>query len=255
MRRIPTTGATTKRSGNPLVGGKEGVGSRAFYPLPSLLVSVVALAVEPGWRVHAPVRALVELDARALVHVAVGRLVAVVRAVRHLVAHQRRVDALRPVGAPEHLRAARRCRRAVFAGAPELVRVVAAVVLAVAPVRGPHALEVLARELARRARLVLAVTLLALVRAVAAVVVVVAHPSAVDAPPVAARELVRAAVCHRRAVERGRVLVGPVHAVRVAVAQPLARYALRPVPRLVRRARELGRFVALPVVCVQVAAR
>lgn len=187
-----------------------------FYPPSPLLVSVVALAVEAGRSVHATVRALVELDARALVHVAVGRLVAVVRAVRHLVAHQRRVNAL-PAGTPEHLRAARR-RRAVLAGAPELVRVVAAVILPVAPVRGPHALEVLARELPRRARLVLPVTLLALVRAIAAVVVVVAHPSTIDAPSVAARKLVRAAVGYRRAVERGRILVGPVHAVRVAVA-------------------------------------
>lgn len=109
-------------------------------------------------------RALVELDARALVHAAVGRLVAVVRAVRHLVAHEGGVHAL-PVGAPEHLRAARRVRGAVAAGAPELVGTVAAVVLAVAPVRRPHALEVLARELARRTRLVVRVTVLALVRA------------------------------------------------------------------------------------------
>lgn len=77
----------------------------------------------------------------------------------------------------------------------------------------------------------------------------VAHPTAVHAPPVTARELVRATAGRRRAVQRRRVLVRSVHAVRVAVAQPLPRYALRPVPRLVRRARELRRFVTLPVVC------
>lgn len=90
---------------------------------------------------------------------------------------------------------------------------------------------------------------LALVRSVAAVVVVVAHPTTVDAPPVAARELVSAAVCHRRAVEQRGVLVRPVHAVRIAVTQPLFRYALCPVPRLVRLTRELGRLVAFTVVC------
>jgi len=191
------------------------------------------------------VRALVELDAVALVHVTVGRLVAVVSAVRHLVAHQSRVDTL-AAGAPEHLRAAR--PGAVFRGTSEFVRVVATIVLAVAPIRAPDALEILARELARRTRLVLRVTVFALVRAVAAVVVVVAHPSAVDAPPVATRELIRAAVGHRRAVERGHVLVCSVHAVRVAIAQPLPRYALRSVPRLVGCAREFRRLVAFTVI-------
>jgi len=194
------------------------------------------------------VRTLVEFHPSALVHVAVGRLVAVVRAVRHLVAHQRGVDAL-PAGAPELVGATRRCspvpaarRTFVF------VRVVAAVVLAVAPVRVPDALKVLARELARRTCLVLRVAVLALVRPVATVVVVVAHPAPVDAPPVAARELVHAAVGHRCTIEHRRVLVRPVHAVRVTVAKPLFRYALRPVPRLVRQARELGRLVAFTVV-------
>jgi len=81
---------------------------------------------------------------------------------------------------------------------------------------------------------------LAFVRAIAAVVVVVAHPATVDASPVTARELVRAAVSHRRAVEHRCVLVSPIHAVRIAIAQPLFRYALCPIPRLVRLTRELG---------------
>jgi len=92
-------------------------------------------------------------------------------------------------------------------------------------------------------------TVLALVRAVAAVVVVVTHPSTVDAPSVAARELVRTTVCHRRAVEQCGVLVRPVYAVRITIAQPLFRYALRPVPRLIRLTRELGRLVTFTVVC------
>jgi len=130
-----------------------------------------------------------------------------------------------------------------------LVRVVSAVVFAVTPIRVPDALEVLARELAGRARPVLRMAVLALIRSVAAVVVVVAHPATVDAPPVAARELVRAAICHCRAVEQRGVLIRPVYAVRIAVAQPLFRYALCSVPRLVRLTRKLGRLVAFTVVC------
>lgn len=199
------------------------------------LVSFVALASESGGRVDTLVCALIVFYPGAFVDVAVCRFVAVVRAIRHLVAHQRRVDAL-TVGAPELFGGA---RGDVLAGAIELVRVVAAVVFVVAPVRVPDALEVLAGELARRTRFVLRVAVLALVRTVAAVVVVIAHPSLVDAPPVAARELIGAAVDHRRTVERRGVLVRAVHAVGITVAQPFFRYALRPVPRLVRHARKL----------------
>jgi len=192
--------------------------------------------------------ALVELDPSAFVHVAVGWLVTVVRAIRHFVTHQRGIDAL-PAGAPELVSAAR-SRRSVPATrrTSELVRVVTAIVLAIAPVRVPDALEVLTSELARRARLVLRVAVLALVRAVATVVVVVAHPSTVDAPPVATRELIRSAVGHRCAVEQSCVLVRSINAVRVPVAQPFFRYALCSVPRLVRQTCEFGRFVAFTVV-------
>jgi len=84
------------------------------------------------------------------------------------------------------------------------------------------------------------VAVLTLVSAVATVVVVVAHPATVDAPPVAARELIRSAVGHRRAIEQRRVLVRSINAVRVAIAQPFFRYALCPVPCLVRQTREFG---------------
>lgn len=192
--------------------------------------------------------ALVELDSGAFVHVTVGWLVTVVCAIRHFVAHQRGVNAL-PAGAPELFSAAR-SRRSVPATCrtSELVRVIAAIVLAIAPIRVPDALEVLTSELPRRTRLVLRVTVLALVRTVATVVVVVTHPATVDAPPVAARELISSAVGYRRAVEQRCILVRSINAVRVAVAQPLFRYTLCPVPRLVRQTREFGRFVAFTVV-------
>lgn len=87
---------------------------------------------------------LVELDSGALVHVAVGRLIAVVHAVRHLVAHQRGVDTL-PAGTPEVVGAARgRCSVPAARRTSVLIRVVTAVVLAVTPIRVPDALEVLA---------------------------------------------------------------------------------------------------------------
>lgn len=232
------------------------------------LVSAVALAIESGGRVHALVSALIQFNFGAFVDVAVERFVAVVRTVGHLVAHQRGVDAL-PVVAPELLDAT---RRVGLTRTIELVRIVTAIVLVVAPVRVPDApilmmkivqksigpdyfvfvtpnlLEILAGELPRRARLVLPVAFLALVRAVAAIIVVVAHPSLVDAPAVTARELIDAAVGHRRAVQNRGVLVGAVHAVRIAVAQPFPWDTLRPVPRLVRLTREFGRFVTLSIV-------
>lgn len=58
------------------------------------LVSGVALAVEAGESVDTLVSALVNLDSSALVHVTMQGLVAVVRAVWHLVAYQPVVDAL-----------------------------------------------------------------------------------------------------------------------------------------------------------------
>lgn len=58
------------------------------------LVARVAFAVKAGRSVHALVSALIQLDTSALVHVAVQGLVTLVGAVRFLVAHQLRVDAV-----------------------------------------------------------------------------------------------------------------------------------------------------------------
>jgi len=93
--------------------------------------------------------ALVEFDPGAFVHVAMGWLVTVVRTVRNFVAHQRGIDAL-PAGTPKLVSSA--CgRRPVptTRRTSELVRIVAAIVFAVAPVRVPDALKVLARKLTR----------------------------------------------------------------------------------------------------------
>lgn len=93
--------------------------------------------------------ALVEFDPGAFVHVAMGWLVAVVRAVRNFVAHQCGIDAL-PAGTPELVSSARG-RRPVptTRRTSKLVRIIATIVFSVAPVRVPDALEVLARKLAR----------------------------------------------------------------------------------------------------------
>lgn len=93
------------------------------------------------------------------------------------------------------------------------------------------------------------VAVFSFIRTVTAVVVVVAHPATVDASPVAARELICTAVGYRRTVEQRRVLVRTVNAVRVTVAKPLFRYALCPIPRLVRQTREFSRLVTFTVVC------
>lgn len=142
-------------------------------------------------------------------------------------------------------------RSDVFAGTVELVRIVAAIIFVVTSVRIPDALEVLARKLPRRTRLVLRMAVFTLVRPVTAVVVVVTHPSLVDASPVTARELLLAAIYHRRAIEHGDVLVRPVHTVGITVAQPLSRYTLCSVPRLVCLTRELRRLVAFSIIYKQ----
>lgn len=71
-------------------------------------IAGIALAVVAGRGVHTLVSALVHLDTSALVHVAVQRLVALISAVRFLVAHQLRVDAI-TVCAHEILRIRTRC--------------------------------------------------------------------------------------------------------------------------------------------------
>lgn len=98
-----------------------------------------------------------------------------------------------------------------------LVRVVAAVIVAVAHPAALHAAPVAARELLGAARLIARL----LVRAVAAVVVAVAHPRQRHALAVArpARELLLRA---RLLSAHGGVLVRSVRAVRLAVALPVA---------------------------------
>lgn len=109
----------------------------------------------------------------------------------------------------------------------------------------------MAAELGWSASFVVRLALLALVGGVTTVVVVVAQPALVDAAAILALELVVTAAWLRTGavVQRG-VLVGAVHAVRVAVAHPLLGDALRAVPVLVLGARVLHLGVALAVVAL-----
>lgn len=112
-----------------------------------------------------------------------------------------------------------------------------------------YTLEVLTGEFLSGAGLVLAVAELSFVASVATVVVVIAEPIFIEASSVVAQELIFGAGQRRRTVMHRNVLVGTVHAVGIAVAEPLSRYALCSAPHFVRRAREFRFFVALPVVC------
>uniref|UniRef100_A0A2M4D189 Secreted protein n=1 Tax=Anopheles darlingi TaxID=43151 RepID=A0A2M4D189_ANODA len=219
------------------------VNVRAGLAILQQFVALVAVTVVAGERVNALVAAPVNLDLGTLVDVAVQRFVRLVRTVRYLVADELIVDALAAGAGKLAVRAGR-----VLLPAPDLVRMVTAVILAVAPVLVPDALEVLAGELLRCARLVLAVAALALVRTVPAVIIVIAHPAPIDAAPVGTRKLIVGARLGRWAVVPRRVLIRTVHTVRITVADPLARYTLCPCPRLVLVARKLRIVVALPIV-------
>lgn len=127
---------------------------------------------------------------------------------------------------------------------------VTAVVLAVATILLPDTLEIVAGELLIGARLVPGVAELAFVAAIATVVVVVAQPVLIQAAAVVAGELALGAGRRRWTVVQRNVLIGSIHAIRVTVTQPFPRYALRPVPHLVRGAGKLRFLVALAVVAL-----
>lgn len=112
------------------------------------------------------------LDLGTLIDVAVQGLIRVIAAVRDFVAHQMGVDAL-AVRALEFAR----WTRDIGLFTLHLVRMVPAIVLPVAAILIPYALEVLAGELVRGTGLVPRIAHLTLVRAIAAVVVVVAKPA------------------------------------------------------------------------------
>lgn len=137
-----------------------------------LLVTLIAVAVVTRQGVHTLVSTLIDLHLGALIHIAVSRLVRLIGAVGHLVAHQTVVNAL-PVRAGE----LSLCTCCILLPAVHLVRVIPTIVFAIAAILVPDALEVLAGELQRGARLVFRVTELALVGTVATVIIVITDPA------------------------------------------------------------------------------
>ena len=161
------------------------------------------------------------------------RFVAVVWAVGRFVTQERLVDTLCAVEAFElasrtsFRRNSDSTRTKAAARTVPFVRPVAAIVLLVTVVRLGHALGILAGKLRRAAGAVLAVALGSLIRAISAVIVVVTSPVAMDAATVAAGELLGSAAVAFRTVEGRRVFIGSIHAIRIAITNPLARDALR----------------------------
>lgn len=115
---------------------------------------------------------LIDLHLGALIHVAMGRFVGLVGTIRILVAHQIVVDALTIRTGELTL-----WTGYVLLGTAHLIRVITAVVFAIAPGLISDALEVLAGELLGRTGLVLGVTEFAFIGTIAAIVVMVTDPS------------------------------------------------------------------------------
>ena len=137
-----------------------------------LLVAFIAVTVVAGECVDALVTTLIDLHLGALIHIAVGRLVGVIRAVRYFVTDQTIINTL-AVGASKLSLGT----GGVLLFAVHLIRMVTTVVFAIASVLIAYTLNVLARELQRGACLVLGVAELALIGSIAAIVVVIASPT------------------------------------------------------------------------------
>lgn len=88
------------------------------------------------------------------------------------------------------------------------------------------------------------------VSAVTAVIVMITHPAPVYTATIVAFELVFSTRGWRGALVQGGVLVGPVHAVWVAITQPLAGDALSSIPLLVLCAREFRFLVAFSIIAL-----
>lgn len=216
----------------------------SFY----LLVTLIAVTVVTRQCVHTLVAALIDLHLGAFVHIAVCGLIGLIGAVGHLVAHQTVIDTL-AIRAGE-LSLCTLCH--ILLLAVHLVRVISTIVLAIATILIPYALEVLACELHRRTCLVFRIAELALVGAVAAVIIVITNPALresistvvgilttfsqslsaylIDAASIATGEHVLAARLLCCAIMQRCVLIGTINAVRITVTDPFLGYALGTLP-------------------------
>lgn len=111
-----------------------------------------------------------------------------------------------------------------------------------------NAFEVLTSEFLSGASLVLRIAEFPFIRSIAAIVIMITSPALVDATAILASELIIGARLRCWAIVEGDILIGPINAIRVAVAEPLLRNALRPSPGFVFLASELSLRVALSVI-------
>lgn len=123
---------------------------------------------------------------------------------------------------------------------------IAAIILAVAAELLAYAFEVLTSELLATTGFILAS--LALIATIAAIIIMIAYPVAIQTSPVIAGELILGARGWRRAMEQSHVLISPVDAIRISVAQPFLWDALGTIPHFVRCASELRFFITFSVV-------
>lgn len=125
---------------------------------------------------------------------------------------------------------------------------IAAIILAVAAELLAYAFKVLTSKLLVTAGFVLRVTELALVATVTTIIIMIAQPITIQTSSVAAGELILGTGGWSRTLMQSHVLISPVNAVRISVAQPLLWNALGAIPHFVRRASEFRFFVAFSVV-------
>lgn len=140
-----------------------------------LLVSLITVAVKACECIDALMPATVHLHFGAFIHVTMQWLIRLVRTIRYLVADQMIVNAL-AVRALEFTGWARR----VGLIAIDLVRMIPAIVLAIATILITDTLEVLTSKFVGGACLVTGITHLSLIRTIATIIIVVAEPTLVS---------------------------------------------------------------------------
>lgn len=192
--------------------------------------------------------ALMHFHLKTFVNATMKGLIAAVRAIGHFIADQVLVDALTAVGAfVLAVRAGRRRSTATLSsgvGTIPFVRPVTAIILLVAVVGFGHALGVLTSKFRRRTGAVFAITFGSLIRSIAAIIVVIASPVSMDATAVTASELLTRAAVAGSAVERSRVFISSVDAIRIAIANPFTWNTLSFAPLFIGTAREFRFRVA-----------
>lgn len=125
---------------------------------------------------------------------------------------------------------------------------IAAIVLAVTAELLAYAFKVLTSKFLITTRFILRITKLALVATVTTIIIMIAQPITIQTSSVIAGELILGTGSWSRTMMQSHVLISPVNAVRISVAQPFLWNALGAVPHFVRGASEFRFFVAFSIV-------